>query len=74
MKGNRGWARENAIQSLIHSALLHRIHFGEVRRAPVRRFKYYGVYYIVVEQEVRVIAIYHGRRHPKFLEQRRQSV
>jgi plasmid stabilization system protein ParE len=65
---------ENAIQSLIDGALLYHIRFGEVRRAPLRRFKYYGVYYIVVDQEVRVIAIYHGRRHPKFLEQRRRSV
>jgi len=35
---------EIAVQSLARDALLHRIRFGEMRRAPVRRFKYYGIY------------------------------
>jgi plasmid stabilization system protein ParE len=65
---------EIAVQLLVRDALLHRIRFGDVRRAPVRRFKYYGIYYMVVGPEVWVVAVYHGRRHPKHLEERRRSV
>jgi plasmid stabilization system protein ParE len=62
---------ESSVQSLARDALLYRVRFQDVRRAPVRRFKYYGVYYMVVEREVWVVAVYHGRRHPKNLEERR---
>jgi toxin ParE1/3/4 len=65
---------DNAVRSLARDALLHRIRFHEMRRAPVRRFKYYGVYYTVMGQVVWIIAIYHGRRHPKHLEERRRLV
>jgi plasmid stabilization system protein ParE len=61
-----------AVQSLRENALLHRVRFADVRRAPVPRFKYYGVYFIIRSQEVWVIAIFHGCRHPRWLEQRRK--
>jgi hypothetical protein len=41
-----------AAMALADDALIHRVRFADVRRAPVRRFKFYGIYYIVREQEV----------------------
>lgn len=63
-----------AVQTLAEEALFYRVRFADVRRAPVRRFKFYGIYYLVREQEVWVIAVQHGRRHPRWLQQRRQQV
>ena len=34
---------EAAVQALTRDALLYRVRFADVRRAPVRRFKFYGV-------------------------------
>ncbi len=62
---------DRAVDALSESALLHRIRFADVRRAPIHRFKFYGVYYIVREQEVWILAIFHGRRHPRWLQRRR---
>ena len=62
---------DGAVEALSESALLHRIRFADVRRAPIHRFKFYGVYYIVREQEVWILAIFHGRRHPRWLQRRR---
>jgi plasmid stabilization system protein ParE len=64
---------DRAVSALSESALLHRIRFADVRRAPIHRFKFYGVYYIVREQEIWVLAIFHGRRHPRALQERRPS-
>ena len=36
-----------AVRALAESALIHRVRFAEVRRAPVRRFKFYGIYYLI---------------------------
>jgi plasmid stabilization system protein ParE len=65
---------DRAVQALRESALLHGIRFADVRRAPIHRFKFYGVYYIVHEQEVWILAIFHGRRHPRRLEARREQI
>lgn len=62
---------DRAVRALSDSALLHRIRFADVRRAPMHRFKFYGVYYIVRAEEVWVLAIFHGRRHPRALQERR---
>ena len=62
------------VRALSRDALIHRVRFADVRRAPVRRFKFYGVYYMVREQEVWVLAIEHGRRHPRHLQKRRRQV
>jgi toxin ParE1/3/4 len=62
---------DRAVEALSESALLHRIRFADVRRAPIHRFKFYGVYYIVREQEVWILTIFHGRRHPRWLQRRR---
>jgi plasmid stabilization system protein ParE len=65
---------DRAVRTLSESALLHRIRFADVRRAPIYRFKFYGVYYTVHEREVLILAIFHGRRHPLRLQQRRRDM
>ena len=65
---------DRAVEALSESALLHRIRFADVRRAPIHRFKFYGVYYIVRKEEVWLLAIFHGRRHPRRLQQRRGQI
>jgi plasmid stabilization system protein ParE len=64
---------DRAVRVLSDSALLHRIRFADVRRAPIHRFKFYGVYYVVRENEVWILAIFHGRRHPRTLQERRRQ-
>jgi plasmid stabilization system protein ParE len=61
---------DRAVRTLADSALHHRIRFANVRRAPLRRFRFYGVYYIVNDDEVWILAIFHGRRHPRALRER----
>jgi plasmid stabilization system protein ParE len=65
---------DRAVEALRESALLHRIRFADVRRAPIHRFKFYGVYYTVYEREVLILAIFHGRRHQRALQERRRKV
>ena len=67
-------AVDTAARTLADNALIHRVRFADVRRVAVRRFKFYGIYYLVRGQEVWVIAVHHGRRHPRWLQQRRQQV
>ena len=43
---------DRAVRALGETALLHRVRFADVRQAPLHRFKFYGVYYIVHEQEI----------------------
>ncbi len=59
-----------AAEALSESALHHRIRFADVRRMPVHRFKFYGIYYVVRQDEVWILAIFHGRRHPRTLAER----
>ena len=65
---------DRAVRALSDSALLHRIRFADVRRAPIHRFKFNGVYYIVRENEVWILAIFHGRTHPRALQERRREI
>lgn len=61
---------DRAVRALSESAMHHRIRFADVRRAPIRRFKFYGIYYIVRDEEIWILAIFHGRRHPRALRER----
>ena len=61
---------DRAVRVLGESALHHRIRFADVRRTPIHRFKFYGIYYIVRDEEVWILAIFHGRRHPRRLQER----
>ncbi len=65
---------DRAVRALSESALHNRIRFADVRRAAVARFRFYGVYYSVRENEVWVLAIFHGRRHPQMLHERVEQV
>jgi plasmid stabilization system protein ParE len=48
--------------------------FADVRRAAVPRFRFYGIYYMVRDNEVWILAIFHGRRHPRVLQERAEQV
>ncbi len=61
---------DRAVRALSESAFHHRIRFADVRRASLHRFKFYGVYYSVRGEEVWILAIFHGRRHPRALKER----
>jgi toxin ParE1/3/4 len=63
-----------AAQQLANNPEIHRIRFADVRRAPVHRFKFYGLYYLIQDAEIWVIAVYHGRRHPRWLRERRKEI
>ena len=63
---------DRTVRVLSNSALLHRERFADVRRAPLHRFKFYGVYYTIRGEEVWILAIFHGRRHPRRWEERRE--
>ena len=63
-----------AAQRLKENPEIHRIRFADVRRAPVKRFKFYGLYYLIRGGEVWVIAVHHGRRHPRWLQERRRRI
>jgi plasmid stabilization system protein ParE len=63
-----------AAKRLAHNPEIHRIRFADVRRAPVHRFKFYGLYYLVQAGEVWVIAVHHGRRNPRWLRERRKQL
>ncbi|MGI8438280.1 MAG: type II toxin-antitoxin system RelE/ParE family toxin [Chthoniobacterales bacterium] len=65
---------DRAATALSASPLLNRIRFANVRRAAVHRFKFYGIYYTVRAQEVWVLAIFHGSRHPRALHERREGI
>jgi plasmid stabilization system protein ParE len=65
---------DRAVRALTDSALHHRIRFVDVRRASIHRFKFYGIYYIVRDEEVWILAIFHGRRHPRVLQERAARV
>ena len=65
---------ESVIASLSTTALLHSPKFADVRCARLRRFHPYGVFYVIRGQEVRLLAIQHGARHPRWLHERRQEL
>lgn len=63
---------EAVIASLATNALLYSVRFEDVRCVRLRRFHSYGVYYVVRGDEVRLLAIHHGARDPRWLRERRQ--
>ena len=61
-------------ETLRTDALHHRIRFRDVRRAPLRRFASFGMYYVVRGASVIVIAVFHDARDPRLLRGRRRDV
>lgn len=51
-----------SFETLRHSALLYAARFKDVRCLRLRRFKKYGIYYLIVGKEVWVLAVLHAAR------------
>ena len=64
---------EAAAKRLAEHPEIHSVRFADVRRAPLHKFKFYGVFYLIHGQEVWVIAV-HCRRHPCWLRERRKGM
>jgi len=64
---------EAAITTLERNAMLYSVRFELVRCLRLRRFKDYGVYYVIRGNEVTVLAILHGAREIEKLVLGRQS-
>jgi plasmid stabilization system protein ParE len=62
------------VLSLPQQPLIYALRFSDVRRAPVPRFTSYGVFYAVRNEEIIIFAILHGKRHPRWLRQRRKRL
>ena len=54
-----------ALSTLRHNALFYAVRFEDVRCLRLRRFEGYGVYYLILENEVWVLAVLHGAREVK---------
>lgn len=65
---------EAVVSSLRENALLHSIRFVDVRCARLHRFNKYGVYFVIRGEEVRLLAIHHGARDPRWLHDRRRRL
>ena len=61
---------DKTMTSILANPMRDGIRFGNVRRAPISRFSVYGVYYYIEEQDIVIIAIFHGRRDPEKLMRR----
>ena len=58
------------ISGLADNALLYSVRFADVRCVWLPRFKRYGVYYIVSGEQVILLAIHHGARERRWVEER----
>ena len=65
---------EAVISSLPQNALRHSIRFADVRCVRLKRFRKYGVYYVIRGDEIRLLAIHHGARDPRWLYDRRRQL
>ena len=65
---------EAVIASLADGALLYSVRFADVRCVRLKRFRRYGVYYVVREREVFVLAIHHGARDPRWRSERTRKL
>jgi plasmid stabilization system protein ParE len=55
--------------SIQQNPLKYQITFGRFRRAGLRRFPY-GLIYTIANNEITVVACFHGRRNPNVLRER----
>ena len=65
---------EVVITSLTKNALLYSVRFDDVRCVRLRRFRKYGVFYVIRGVEVHLLAIHHGSRDTRWIRERRQSM
>lgn len=64
---------EAAFSFLERSPEVYQLIFGTVRRSPIKRFPF-GVFYVIKEKTVHIVAIYHARRDPDGWKKRIYSV
>ncbi len=57
-------AVEACFARIVRNPEAHLIVHGRVRRARLHRFPY-GVYYVIRDETIDVLAVYHGRRRPR---------
>ena len=62
------------VLGLHQQPLIYAIHFSDARRAPVPRFKSYGLFYVVWNEEIIIFAVMHGKRHPRRIKERRKEL
>ena len=62
-----------AVAVIVQNPIRHGLRFGDVRRAPIRRFKFYGVYYFVQREEIVIISIFNDRQDPRRRRERREQ-
>jgi plasmid stabilization system protein ParE len=62
------------VAALGENPLIYSVRFADVRCIRLRRFGSYGVFYLIVGTEVRVLAVHHGARHPRWLRERRRKL
>jgi plasmid stabilization system protein ParE len=65
---------EAVIASLSSNALLYSVRFEDVRCVRLKRFHRYGVFYVIRNDEVRLLAIHHGARDSQWLRERKIQV
>ncbi len=65
---------DEAINGIAQNPFRNGLRFGDVRRAAVRGFRFYGLYYFIQSQEVVVISVFNDRRHPDRLRERRRGI
>lgn len=61
---------DRALARIVQAPLAHPRVQGETRRALVRRFPY-AIYFHAMPDEIVVLAVIHGRRHPRRWQSRR---
>lgn len=62
-------ALDTAVDSILSNPLRHPVWYRSIRRALLRRFPY-QVLFLVEEDTVTVIAVFHGARDPKHWQNR----
>ena len=61
---------EETLDRIVRNPEMYGILHRDIRRAFVRRFPY-GVFYRIVEDQVIVVGVFHGRRNPRTWKSRR---
>lgn len=58
-----------AVLTLQAAPTCYRLTDGSVRRFPLRRFPY-GIYYRIMSEHIRILAVKHHSRHPDYWQDR----
>ena len=61
------------LELLLENPLIYSIRFEDVRCIRFRQFLSYGIYYVVGKNEIVILAVHHGARHPRWLRERRRK-